>query len=80
MSQTLATLLALVPLAAAFATLIAGRYPGERLLAATRTPPRRRAPRSIGSARRPNRRAGSRGVGLLSFGLGGRAPPLPALG
>ena len=78
--QLLSTLLALVPVALAFVSLLAGRYPGEALLASARhEAPRRRAPSSVGSARRPASRLGLRAVVLPSCGLTGRAPPAPAL-
>jgi hypothetical protein len=69
-------LLGLLPLLLLVAALIAGRYPGERLLERMR-PPRRRP---VAGGPRPHAarfvRSRSRRLGeLLSRSLAGRAPP-----
>jgi hypothetical protein len=69
-------LLGLLPLLLLVAALIAGRYPGERLIERMR-PPRRRPvaaeppPLALGFVRLRCRRLGE----LLSRSLAGRAPP-----
>jgi hypothetical protein len=67
----------LIYLAPAFALLLpllAGRYPGERLITPAQHQPRPARPRPLAAARRPPRAAPSGGL-LVALALAGRAPP-----
>jgi hypothetical protein len=73
-------LLSLLPLALLVATLLAGRYPGERTLAARlrgrRSRPRRRAaPATVHGRRRPFV-ATPRGGRLVGAAIASRPPPV----
>jgi hypothetical protein len=54
--------------------LLAGRYPGERVLAARALPVRRTAPFRL-ALPRPRARLAPRGGLLVGCSLAGRAPP-----
>lgn len=76
-------LLALLPFLLLLASLVAGRYPGERTLARVRAwlrRPRRR-PRPQRSLAGADSRSAwhPRGGSLIGSSLAGRAPPAPAL-
>lgn len=69
------TLVYLLPLLLLLVPLLAGRYPGERLLARAMRRRRPRSPRVVGSPHAPLRTRRPHAIGLLSCGLAGRAPP-----
>jgi hypothetical protein len=74
-SEIVTTLLALMPLIAAFAALLAGHYPGERVIGRMRGRRPRRSPRRLGLGFSSEARGCYHGICLLSCGLAGRAPP-----
>ncbi len=72
-------LLAALPLLLLLAALVAGRYPGERVIGALGSrfaePPRTR--RARGRRVRPPAWIGPRAAGPIARACGARAPPLP---
>jgi hypothetical protein len=73
-------LLSLLPLALLVATLLSGRYPGERTLAARlrglRSRPRRRVARAIARGRARRFTPMPRGGRLVGAAIASRPPPL----
>jgi hypothetical protein len=75
-------LLCLAPVLALAVTLLARRYPGERLLIALAAGERKRRPRAFESAHRPRSRGFARvprGGLLIGFALAVRPPPPASL-
>jgi hypothetical protein len=80
--NTISFLIAFAPLLLLLASLLANRYPGERVIGALRQifggSPRRRTPGAGGLDNPLDLRHPPRGGALIGDSLAGRAPPVPA--